>query len=154
MMRLRVRKIILSVLLCTAPMPLLAEVMSGQIVADVSYEGDAEKGALDVSFAFPVRYLRHFPLKRGDTLQIKLQGVTNNPVERELLSQRESVRIPGEKGKPFLEISYEGDVTDGPYLTIRLQQAMNFRVEQGRDFRSLRVVLSNQSLTDSVVPER
>jgi len=125
--------------------PLVAEPVRNRIINDVSYNVDAGELTIDVEFSFPVRYLRHFPPDSGDTLQIRLGVLGVSDVDRDLLVSRESARIPHELALPILDLSYEGDLPGGPYLTVRFTEPMEFSVKQNVDFRSLtiKVKLSN-----------
>jgi hypothetical protein len=119
--------------------PLDAEPVRNRILNDVNYTVEAGVITIDVEFSFPVRYLRHFPQDSGDTLQVRLGILGVSDVDRVLLLSRESARIPHELSLPILDLSYEGDLPGGPYLTIRFTEPMQFSVQQGVDFRSLTI---------------
>jgi len=120
-----------------------ANPVSGRIIAGLSVAEMVDGAELQVEFTFPIRYLHHFPEDYGDTLQIRLKALAISEVDAELLRQRESVRLPESGSVPLLDVSYEGDLPGGPYLTIRFQKPVAFAVRQGADFRSLTISVFN-----------
>lgn len=123
-----------------------AQPASGRIISDVSISAIADGSELHIAFTFPVRYLSHFPRDYGDTVQISLQPVAVSAVDQDFLPQRESFNLPETGSVPLLDVTYEGDLPGGPYLTLRFTEAVAFSVRQGSDFRSLTVnVFDNNS---------
>lgn len=127
---------------------IMAQPVRGRIIADVAVNEQADKTELTIKFTFPVRYVRHFPEDYGDTVEIQLKDIMVSEIDADLLKRRESVRLPQATGVPLLDISYEGDLPGGPYLSIRFLAPVAFAVRQGNDFRSLTVTVFNNH-TDS-----
>ena len=128
---------------------LSAQPAGGRIISDVSISGIADGSELRIEFTFPVRYLSHFPREFGDTLQISLQAVAVSEVDQEFLRRRESFNLPETGSVPLLDVTYEGDLPGGPYLTLRFTEPVAFSVRQGSDFRSLTVnVFANNPASD------
>jgi hypothetical protein len=119
--------------------PLGAEPVRNRILTDVTFNVDEQGFTVDVAFSLPVRYLRQFPPEQGETLQIRLGPLAISDVDAGLLRTRESARIPRDLALPLLDLSYEGDLPGGPYLTLRFTEPMRFTVQQGVDFRSLTI---------------
>jgi len=121
--------------------PLGAEPVRGRILTDVTFNVGEQGFTVDVAFSFPVRYLRQFPPEQGETLQIRLGPLAVSDVDAGYLHGRESARIPRDLALPLLDLSYEGDLPGGPYLTLRFTEPMRFTVQQGVDFRSLTITV-------------
>ena len=43
---------------------------------------------IKIAFTFPVRYVRHFPFKKGDELQIQIEPITMGPLEQQAIFDR------------------------------------------------------------------
>jgi hypothetical protein len=102
---------------------------------------------IQVSFTFPVRYVRHFPFGKGDELQIQIEPINIGPLEQEVLFDRESYTPPHHKHVPLDDVIYEGDIEGGPYLTLLFTKEVSYEVGQGPDFRSILVSIQNPSRT-------
>ena len=89
-----------------------------------------------VGFNFPVQYIKHFPYNSGDDLRIKLKPIMTDPTDRSALFARESITPPPDSLSELKEVSYEGNVEGGPFLSILFRSPVNFKVSQGKDFRS------------------
>jgi len=119
----------------------MAQPVKGRILEDVTVSAADEGTALVVHFSFPLRYLRHFPEHKGRTLQISLTPINISAIDRSLQSGRESVRVPDSLIDDVVDISYEGDLPGGPYLSLRFYQDLHFSVSPGSDFRSIKIRL-------------
>ena len=135
------------ILVLTAGLTFIRQVdgqpVRGRIIADVSAVDQADKTDLNIVFTYPIRYVRHFPEDYGDTVEIQLKAIMVSEIDADLLRRRESVRLPQTSTVPLLDISYEGDLPGGPYMTIRFIAPVSFAVRQGSDFRSLTVSVFN-----------
>lgn len=134
---------LLSVLLLTVVCA-FAQPAGRRIISDVVVNENADTTELRIEFTFPVRYVSHYPEESGATLEIKLDDVVISSVDAGFLYERESVRLPKTSKIPLLDISYEGDLPGGPYLTIRFRSPVTYKVSQGGDFRSLLVTVNNE----------
>ncbi|MBE9529300.1 MAG: hypothetical protein IME99_08695 [Proteobacteria bacterium] len=117
--------------------------MAGRVVVDdleVALLGECS--IITVTFNFPVQYKRHFPYASGEDLRVQLDAIVTGAEEAEALYTREAVLLPpGDIGE-LLDVSYEGNIDGGPYLTLFFRRAVKFSVAQGKDFRSLVVKVS------------
>ena len=120
-----------------SPAPVLSQPVRDRILGDVHIEDRDECALVRIGFAFPVRYLRHFPENAGDELRIHLEPIAVNPQDKGALTRREAIKPPHSDIAPLSEVVYEGDITGGPYLTLTFTHPVQFRVAQGPDFRSL-----------------
>lgn len=125
--------------------PSQAQPVRGRIISDVALSEQADTSEIRIEFSFPVRYVRHFPTDIGDTIQIQLRPVAVSNIDAGQVNGRESARLPAGSDIPLLDISYEGDLPGGPYLTVRFYQDVAFSIQQGVDFRSLTIIVHNAS---------
>jgi hypothetical protein len=98
-----------------------------------------------ISLTTRVRYVRHYPYENGAELRIRITPFDVSSDDRQALPRRESL-VPYGAG-PLLpkEVVYEGDIEGGPYLTLFFKQVVDFKVEQGRDSRSIVVHIGGTS---------
>lgn len=123
----------------------MAQPAGRRIISDVLVTEHAQTTDLRIEFTFPVRYVSHYPEDFGDTIEIQLKEVVISAVDADFLHRRESVRLPETESIPLLDISYEGDLPGGPYLTIRFVSPVSYTVSQGSDFRSLLITVDNNT---------
>lgn len=132
-----------------------AQPVRSRILDDVRVTVEEGMADIEIHFTFPVRYINHFPDKSGDTLQIQVQPIAISSIDRLVIRKRESLRLPRKSGVPLLDVSYEGDLAGGPYLTVRFLEAVNFSVHQDTDFRTLSIHIStkkgNTGMEDSTI---
>lgn len=141
---------VLLLLFCSSS---IASTVGDRVLDDVEISTGANCSNMEIYFTIPMRYVKHFPPESGEDLRIQIRPVTvgtferneldrNNDafaVEREGIFGRESIRPSSETVTDLLEVSYEGDITDGPFLTLTFKQEVFFHVSQGSDFRSLEI---------------
>ncbi len=131
--------ILLSALLLFGSHRLLATQV---IIDDIQITEDSGCSEILIWFNFPVRYVKHFPYEFGDDLRIKIQPIVTGPEERDALFTREPVIPPPNELAGLSKVLYEGDVPDGPFLTLFFDETVAFQVGQGADFRSLVIMVT------------
>ncbi len=107
---------------------------------------------LQVDFAHPLQYLRHFPPNSGEILQIQLQATAEPPKDDKAdgadnasainpsppaTAKRESMLPPVNDVVPLVNVAYEGDVPGGPFLTLRFRYAVEYTVSGGPGGKSV-----------------
>lgn len=112
-------------------------------LSDVTITEHDACAVIQVKFNFPLRYVKHFPYESGDDLRIQFDPIpiAVPPGETSALFTRESVRPPRNHIASLIEVIYEGNVAGGPFLTLYFSHPVVFKVEQGADFRSLKIVV-------------
>jgi tetratricopeptide (TPR) repeat protein len=126
------------VILWLALMPRFA---LAQILDSVEVNRADGAAVIWIHFTVPVRYDRHFPSESGQILQIY---VTVSPVGGEKVSGGRDVKtFRAKPGDPWslLEVKYDGDGTEGPNVVLRFNKSTQFRVQQGKDGRSIVVLV-------------
>jgi hypothetical protein len=96
---------------------------------------------VEVLFSFPLRYRSHFPQENGDELRIQLQPVRVPVSDVNAVPRREAVVPRYADVASVDEVIYEGDITGGPYLTVRFTRPVSYQVVPGSDYRSVRVII-------------
>lgn len=96
---------------------------------------------LEVQLTFPFRYLSHFPQETGEELRIRIQPVRVPSSDLNAAFLREGTVPPDADIAAIDEVIYEGDSTNGPWLTIRFTQPVRYQVIPGSDYRSVSVVI-------------
>ena len=99
---------------------------------------------LEIDFAIPVKYVKHFPPKEGEILQIQLQAVGEKALKRESLTPPPTDLIP------LALVTYEGDIPGGPYVTIRFHYGVEYTVEDAPGSNSILVTIKRDSMGLSV----
>jgi len=94
-----------------------------------------------VSFIHPLQYINHFPQDAGDELRIKLRSFVLNKADKGFELGRESVRPKSSANVDLIEIAYEGDFSDTPFLILNFRNTHRFEVETGGDSRSLIILV-------------
>jgi hypothetical protein len=126
------------------------------IIDDIEITEESGCSEILVTFSFPIRYIKHFPYELGDDLRIKIQPiVSTNTIfpdhgrvtatgseERDALLTREPVLPPPNELAGLTKLVYEGDLPDGPFLTLFFDKVVAYEVGQGDDYRSLVIVVT------------
>lgn len=128
--------------LCCTQVP--AASVRDRVLSDVTISGTEQEVVIHVSFNFPVRYLRHYPLEFGKELNIQLDPIVAGGDELAGLKKRESFSAPDDNPAGLVRVDYEGSDLIKPTVRIQLDRNRNYDVRQGEDFRSLMVVLSRE----------
>ncbi len=92
--------------------------------------GDAE---IRIKFTMPVRYLRHFPLEKGELVNIYFQIVSVDGVDEPL--REEHRKSPPSKLVPpftvtFTSFGATNIVRDPMYVAIQFSKAVSYKVQQ------------------------
>ncbi len=106
-----------------------------------------------VGFSFPVQYVRHFPPKSGDEIRIRIRPRAVGRINGDSLGGREAVRPPKRDRLHLSEVIFEGDVAGGPYLLVRFDRPVTFRVGIGHDFRSIVVFVGEKESDAECFPK-
>ncbi len=120
-----------------------AHALSSQdrILSGISFSDSENYRKINVSFNFPVRYLRHYPLNNGKEVRIQFKPIVTSPESRAALKRREKLIPP--KGNPagVERVEYEGDDFIEPTIRVVFEKAVPYEAKQGEDFRSLAVLV-------------
>ncbi len=120
---------------------LMAQPSRDRILGDLQISEQDEQTEVLIDFNFPVRYIRHFPATEGDELRIQLKPIEIGSAEREGLFKREAIAADKDNTADLTEVVYEGDSISGLMLTVYFSTERTFSVEQGNDYRSIKLVV-------------
>jgi len=145
----RVLPVFLGIVLLSSPALAVIRVLTPN---DVTITEQGPCVVIRVAFPFPVTYLKHFPPTSGKEVRIQFEAFPVTPEDREALFTRRSFTPPRSALASLAELSYEGNVRGRPFLTLCFTRPRMFRVEQGKDFRSLVIVVRGDQATGECPP--
>ncbi|MFA5951948.1 MAG: tetratricopeptide repeat protein [Hyphomicrobium sp.] len=98
---------------------------------------------IKIAFNFRVRYVSHFPLGSGTDLRIMVRAIDPGVAASEILTRRESLRVPPTKIARLRAIELDIDPAGGPALNVQFAGAAHFDVAEGQDFESIIIAVSD-----------
>ena len=113
-----------------------AQPVSSRALEGISSEQTQTDFALRIRFTLPIFYLRHTPLKRGDSLNIQLKPLAV-PRGAPVIPRRESIQVPPDFPLPVQSVTLEFAGGTDPVVEVRFSRSVRYSVEQGKDLRSL-----------------
>ncbi len=111
-----------------------------QVIEAVDIFTEDENVVIQVDFSIPVRYVNHFPANTGEILQIKFRLVSLAQLDRKEIISSESLRPELVKQISLVNITFEGGVPDGPYITFLFDKPIKYEVREDAQLKSLFVV--------------
>lgn len=113
---------------------------------------------LQVDFSVALQYMRHFPPSSGEILQIQLQVSESErrkeekegetaPTEgaAQKAAKRETMLPPSTDHAPLINVTYEGEVPGGPFLTLRFKFPVEYTVAEGPGGKSIIVSVKKEA---------
>ncbi|MDX2308995.1 MAG: tetratricopeptide repeat protein [Hyphomicrobium sp.] len=119
----------------------LAEPATDRLLQGVQVFNQKSCTAISISFNVRVRYVSHFPASTGRELRISVRPIDPAEASREVLTRRESLRVPETRFGRLRAIDFEVLSSAGPVLTLLFDEPARYRVSQGDDFQSIVVEL-------------
>ena len=140
------------VILLALAVVLIAQLVSSEpvrkkILDQLDVREGEEVTTIHISLTSPVRYIRHYPYESGEELRIKISLFDVSRDNRQAFFSRETLAPFNTEDLPLDEVVYEGDIENGPYLTLFFSRRVDFDVQQGTDSRSI-VVYINKSASE------
>lgn len=127
---------------------IIAAPVTDRVLKSVDIIDDIHRSEVTIKFTFPVRYVSHFPLHKGDELRIRIRPLAVAQVDRDAVFKRESIVPRQTELVPLEEVVYEGDFApEGLFLNLSFGFEVAFGVEQGADFRSIVVYVCEQEFS-------
>lgn len=127
-----------------------------QVLSDVEFFDSSACQFLNVKFNFPTRVVAHYPFARGAELRIELDTLSISRDASVDVHRRESLNPPQESEDVLSGITYEGNAVPKPYLRLTFRHIVDFKVGQGKDFRSVVVAIrqaQGSGICESVYPD-
>lgn len=113
---------------------------------------------LQVDFSVSLQYMRHFPPNSGEILQIQMQVSEAERSKEEKAAEavapdaaaqktakRETMLPPSSDDAPLINVTYEGEVPGGPFLTLRFKFPVDYVVAEGPGGKSIIVSVKKES---------
>ena len=123
---------LLAVLATAAAEPVLDRVFSEAEVLQT--KGCA---VMRIGFNFRVRYVSHFPLSNGTEVRIAFRAIDPAVALSEIMTRRESLRVPKEIAADVQSIEFEIAKGTGLSVLVTFNKPLGFDVAQGGDLESL-----------------
>lgn len=118
--------------------PAFGQSMLGRKLRTADIRRDEDGWTVDVNFEVPVRYLRHTPQTSGRSVRIQVDPVNLGSTPETPVPQENLPLPPGERG-PVRQIRYDASLAEAQFVEIFFDEPVRFEVDQGSDFRSLRI---------------
>jgi len=116
------------------------------ILEDIVVEDEGEMLVLHIETRIPIRYENHFPEGPSDFLQIKVRAVSFLGVNGTDILHGESI-LPGFlELVPIVDVIYEGDVPNGPFISIRFSKPLNYEVKEDPELNGIQIHIPKESL--------
>ena len=135
-------------LACTAAQ---AQSLGMHMLEDIHIQDAGQCVSINVSFALPVRYVRHSPQIPGREVVIQVAPIAISASDNTALFSRETLSHPQTDGLPLQSVSYENDGGTYPLLTLTFNRVVWFAVSQGRDFRSIDILVGEPDTGPSCI---
>lgn len=116
------------------------QTVSAQVLDSVEVTQDQDTAAIQARFSTPIQYVRHFPAKSGDTLQIYLRIVLSGSDKRapfDSTDERRTFRPAKLDGLPLRDVRYESGGIEGPRLIVHFAHKTAYTVRVSNDQRSI-----------------
>ncbi len=112
-----------------------------RILEKVRIDNNGDHLELEITLSFVFAYRMHFPTGSGRELRIWLRPAQVAEIDRSALGGREAVTPPraGEAG--IDEVVYEGDASEGPWITVYFDDETRYRVVPLPDYRRLKIII-------------
>lgn len=127
--------------LLASAIPSHGDTVRDQILSDVQFFDSSACQILNIDFNFPTRVVAHYPFARGSELRIELDTLSISGDAKVDVHRRESLNPPRESDDVLSGITYEGNAVPKAYLRLTFRRNVDFKVGQGKDFRSVVVAL-------------
>jgi len=123
------------------PMLVNAQSAIGSLLEEVTVAAQEQGTTIHISFSCPVRYITHFPQDSAVEVRIKLKPFLVCSADSEFVNKRASIIPEFGETAALTEVTYEGDIQGGPFLSLHFSRPVLFEIFQGSDFRSITVVV-------------
>jgi len=133
--------------------PASAQVVRARILQALEVHETATESVLELKFTTPIRYLRHAPGDHGDVIEIQLDLIDVSSTDVAAALARESLRLSRNIPVPLTAVTYDGTGGEIKVVELRFARALDFRVQQGRDFRSIEIRVARPPPPPSVPVE-
>ncbi len=139
-------------LICMMGRPATAEAVLDRVFSEAQAVESKSCTVMRIGFNFRVRYVSHFPLSNGTELRIAFRAVDPDVARAEILTRRESLRVPENLKASVRSIQFELAKGSGLSVLVTFDHPLSFDVAQGQDFESFVVALSKGEVGKACKP--
>lgn len=133
-----------------------ADTVRDQILSDAEFFDSSACQILNIRFNFPTRVVAHYPFSTGAELRIELAALVTSTEANVDSHRREALEPPRDAQDVVSGIAYEGNAVPRPYLRVTFRKPVDFKVGQGKDFRSVVIAIKQahgSGVCEAVYPE-
>jgi len=112
-----------------------------QVLDDIEVTGRNGSTVIQVNFAVPVRYIKHFPTEPAKTLRVYLRVTPSRDSSQQQVPERRTLRAPPGGRVPLLDVTYERDAAAEPQLVVRFSEPVQVTIRQGQNSRSIQIIV-------------
>jgi len=120
-------------------------VQANDILEDVSFTDKGEEIEIKAKISLPFDYVKHFPSKRGKIIQIQLK-VDGQEKDKKKTKRRETIRPDSSTPLKIRDVIFEGNVRGGPYLVIRFNDVVKFRVDEVKNSQTISIFVEKDKV--------
>lgn len=113
-----------------------------KLIDDAVLVREAEKKILLLEFSAPVRVVGSYPESTGSIVQIKLGVIAFGAFDKNFSLLERFVGVEEGKEVHMTHMQYEGNVPGGPFLVMKFDRPMHWKVSEGEGLRGLNIEIS------------
>jgi hypothetical protein len=113
-----------------------------KLIDDVVLIREAEHKILQLEFSAPVRLVGSYPKSSGDIVQIKLGVIAFGKFDNNLSLLDQFVGAEEGKEIHMTNMQYEGNVPGGPFLVMKFDRKMHWKVSEGESLMGMNIEIS------------
>lgn len=121
--------------------PLSAQQVATDILDNVVIDRMDYNAVIKVEFKQLFRYISHSPVKKGNTINVRISVPDVASAGTGQLVDSESIQVTNDKDTGLSEVVYERQGRNASYLVFYFNKDVSFEVIQGSDQRSLSVIV-------------
>lgn len=140
---------LLTLIISYIPVTTVESATRRQLLDDMQVVNLNGEPAIRITFNQRMRYVQHTPKTSGRTLQIRVQPIIGK-LQESILPHRETIPVTATSAVPLKDFTFDVFLGRDSVLTLKFQHNVAFRVEPGKDFRSILVHV--QDATSAAVP--
>lgn len=142
-----------ALLVAIGPRTAAAEPVLDRVFSEADAVTSKSCAVVRIGFNFRVRYVGHFPSSNGHEVRIDFKAIDPEVARAEILTRRESLRVPGAVAPQIRAIEFEIGKGTGLSVLVTFRDTIGFDVAQGADFESLILALQMGKGGKACAPE-
>lgn len=119
-----------------------------RLLENIEYLNVDQKSAIRVTFSDVISYIKHFPINRGNTLEVHVRVLDLEKSDVLEHADREVLLAPISDTIPLIGVTQEGEDPNNPVIIIRFSAVVDYQVKPDPAGRALLIVLNNIAATE------